>query len=257
MNEWWWGFLFGFCFCCFRRTHTPLHILCHICQSCVRLPNTPQIFKLHRYACIDTWAESPCEWLSSSRDRQLICHWNLYLEWVLWTFKDGEFVFYNVPWKNVLHWNRGAFFFFSLEVTSISLFSLYFSVSQIPSWLHLPIFVLFYTDTLSACPYAHSSKIYLTPLWPTLSIYFDLFAHLILVPLSYSVLSFQGFVTIYSLLLSVLGSLWDSCTMFSLSISSWIFLEIEAHNFCLQYFLPPALCYLFFPLWETIENLMK
>lgn len=115
MNEWWWGFLFGFCFCCFRRTHTPLHILCHICQSCVRLPNTPQIFKLHRYACIDTWAESPCEWLSSSRDRQLICHWNLYLEWVLWTFKDGEFFFYNVPWKNVLHWNRGAFFFCSLR----------------------------------------------------------------------------------------------------------------------------------------------
>lgn len=47
--------------------------------------------------------------------------------------------------------------------------------------------------TLSACPYAHSSKIYLTPLWPTLSIYFDLFAHLILVPLSCSVLSFQAF----------------------------------------------------------------
>lgn len=92
--------------------------------------------------------------------------------------------------------------------------------------------------TLSACPYAHSSKIYLTPHWPTLSIYFDLFAHLILVPLSCSVLSFQDFVTRYSLLLSVLGSLWDSRTMFSLSISSWIFLEIEAHNFCLQYFYP-------------------
>lgn len=67
---------------------------------------------------------------------------------------------------------------------------------------------------LASYPYAHSSKIYLTPQWPTLSIYFDLFAHLILVPLSCSILCFKLFASGYSLLLPVLCSLSDSYTLF-------------------------------------------
>lgn len=126
------------------------------------------------------------------------------------------------------------FFFLFPEVINIALFRPYFSGKFL---IPAPIFLLFCTHSsqytlLAFYPWAHFSKIYLTPHWRIHSIYFDFLAHLILVSLSCS-FCFKLFDSGYCLFIFDSSSSSDSCTLFSLPIFSSVFLKNETYGFCL------------------------